>query len=226
LPQSKEDGEVKNNEEDKAIDMQENVGQSKEESETKNRVEGEANGNEEGEAKNKEDSEAKNKKDGEAKSILKLNASVRIKGGNDSSDMARPGDEKEGENAEEGEGEKEALNEEEKEEDETEKQVDIENEQEQSEEGNGQDDNGDEGEGKTEKEETDDIKKSLEKVDKKLFLITNLMNRKFNEILTKLESSKKSKEESFVVRQIDPRVVETAKRNASKNSTEESAKTR
>ena len=49
---------------------------------------------------------------------------------------------------------------------------------------------------------------SLEKVDKKLFLITNLMNRKFNEVLTKLESSKKSKEESFVVRQIDSRVVE------------------
>ena len=45
-------------------------------------------------------------------------------------------------------------------------------------------------------------------MDKKLFLITNLMNRKFNEVLTKLESSKKSKEESFVVRQIDPRVVE------------------
>ena len=34
------------------------------------------------------------------------------------------------------------------------------------------------------------------------------MNRKFNEVLTKLESGKKSKEESFVVRQIDPRVVE------------------
>ena len=49
---------------------------------------------------------------------------------------------------------------------------------------------------------------SLEKVDKKLFLITNLMNRKFDEVLTKLESGKKSKEESFVVRQIDPRVVE------------------
>ena len=45
-------------------------------------------------------------------------------------------------------------------------------------------------------------------MDKKLFLITNLMNRKFNEVLTKLESGKKSKEESFVVRQIDPRVVE------------------
>ena len=49
---------------------------------------------------------------------------------------------------------------------------------------------------------------SLEKVDKKLFLITNLMNRKFDEVLTKLESGKKGKEESFVVRQIDPRVVE------------------
>ena len=39
-------------------------------------------------------------------------------------------------------------------------------------------------------------------------MITNLMNRKFDEVLTKLESGKKSKEESFVVRQIDPRVVE------------------
>ena len=115
---------------------------------TEEKAEEKANGEANGEANGKEEGEAKSKEEGEAKSSLKLNASVRIKGGNDSSDMARPGDEEERENSEEGEGEKEAL-----------KQVDIENEQEQSQEDDGQDDKGDEGEGKTEKIEMDDIKK-------------------------------------------------------------------
>ena len=53
---------------------------------------------------------------------------------------------------------------------------------------------------------------SLEKVDKKLFLIGSLLDKKFKEVLEKLQNSSSSKEESTATkvqsRKIDPTLVE------------------
>merc|ERR1711974_154543 len=84
-----------------------------------------------------------------------------------------------------------------------------------------------EGEEKGEKEQLDDIKKSLEKVDKKLFLIGSLLDKKFKEVLAQLQNDTGSRrrEEStttkVTARKIDPTLVELAKSAKNDSSTEE-----
>merc|ERR1712179_806483 len=75
-----------------------------------------------------------------------------------------------------------------------------------------------------EKGQLGDIKKSLEKVDKKLLLIGSLLNKKFNEVLAKLQNGEESTSmvgtTNVQTRKIDPTPVEMAK-SANKSSTEE-----
>merc|ERR1711974_469668 len=83
-----------------------------------------------------------------------------------------------------------------------------------------------EDEEKGEKEQLDDIKKSLEKVDKKLFLIGSLLDKKFKEVLAQLQNDTGSRgEEStttkVTARKIDPTRVELAKSAKNDSSTEE-----
>ena len=69
---------------------------------------------------------------------------------------------------------------------------------------------------------------SLEKVDKKLFLIGSLLDKKFKEVLAQLQNDTSSKEEStttkVTARKIDPTLVEVkklAKLAKNESSTEE-----
>merc|ERR1711974_577795 len=136
--------------------------------------------------------------EGLAKSSLKLDASLAIKGGNNSSETEEKTVKEEEE--EQGEGEDK-------------EQVEV------QEKG--------EGEEKGEKEQLDDIKKSLEKVDKKLFLIGSLLDKKFKEVLAQLQNDTGSRrrEEStttkVTARKIDPTLVELAKSTKNDSSTEE-----
>merc|ERR1711874_777490 len=82
------------------------------------------------------------------------------------------------------------------------------------------------GEEKGEKEKLDDIKKSLEKVDKKLFLIGSLLDKKFKEVLAQLQNDtgsrgEKSTTTKVTARKIDPTLVELAKSAKNASSTEE-----
>jgi len=147
-----------------------------------------------------------------AKSSLKLDTTLAIKGGNDSSS----GTELSG-------GEKTVKEEEEEDEqgeDEDKKQIGQEEKVEEEEKVEG------------EKAQLDDIKKSLEKVDKKLFLIGSLLDKKFKEVLAKLQNdTESSREESTtkngsssskeVIRKIDPTLVKLAKLAKNDSSTED-----
>jgi len=154
--------------------------------------------------------------EGLAKSSLKLDASLAIKGGNNSSETEEKTVKEEEE--EQGEGEdKEQVEVDEKCEDKEKSEDEEKNE--------GQEKG--EGEEKGEKEQLDDIKKSLEKVDKKLFLIGSLLDKKFKEVLAQLQNDTGSRrrEEStttkVTARKIDPTLVELAKSTKNDSSTEE-----
>merc|ERR1712108_123362 len=153
--------------------------------------------------------------EGLAKSSLKLDASLAIKGGNNSSETEEKTVKEEEE--EQGEGEdKEQVEVDEKCEDKEKSKDEEKNEgQEKGEE-----------EEKGEKEQLADIKKSLEKVDKKLFLIGSLLDKKFKEVLAQLQNDTGSRgEEStttkVTARKIDPTRVGLAKSAKNDSSTEE-----